>query len=82
MPIYEYYCLKCNTRFEQLRPINRAGEGINCPSCNTLAKRTPTTFSARTARGDRGPSGSVIMRGIGNNRLKSQDSAKPASDSD
>ena len=26
MPIYEYYCRRCNAKFEQLRPITAAAE--------------------------------------------------------
>ncbi len=40
MPLYEYYCSKCTTKFDALRPINQADAAIKCEHCD----------SARTAR--------------------------------
>lgn len=33
MPIYEYICLDCKTRFDALRPIKDADAPIPCQSC-------------------------------------------------
>jgi putative FmdB family regulatory protein len=33
MPIYEYYCASCDSRFEKLRPISAAGQSQPCPTC-------------------------------------------------
>ena len=30
MPLYEYYCRNCATKFTQLRPISAAGEPSEC----------------------------------------------------
>ena len=30
MPLYEYYCSKCSTKFDALRPINQADAPIKC----------------------------------------------------
>ena len=30
MPLYEYYCRSCATKFTQLRPISAAGEASAC----------------------------------------------------
>jgi putative FmdB family regulatory protein len=32
MPLYEFYCRKCNEKFTQLRPIATAGEPSKCDS--------------------------------------------------
>ena len=81
MPIYEYYCPKCNSKFEQLRPMSQANEGVKCPYCNGQAERILTTFSCRTPTGKRGPSGSVIMRSIGGNSRGNRSSANCSSGS-
>ena len=39
MPIYEYYCRPCNTKFEMLRPIGRADEEANCPDGHSGSER-------------------------------------------
>jgi putative FmdB family regulatory protein len=47
MPIYEYQCQDCNTRFEKL--VRRASETaeLNCPSCGQKHIRQQySTFSA------------------------------------
>jgi len=47
MPIYEYQCQDCNTKFEKL--IRRAAEAadVNCPSCGEKrVSQQYSTFSA------------------------------------
>ncbi len=34
MPVYEYFCRTCNTRYDKLRPMRDADEPVNCPTCN------------------------------------------------
>lgn len=33
MPIYEYFCADCRTKFEALRPMAQADEKIACETC-------------------------------------------------
>ncbi|MFQ6041392.1 MAG: zinc ribbon domain-containing protein [Candidatus Poribacteria bacterium] len=33
MPIYEYQCKECNSKFEVLQSINATNEGLICPKC-------------------------------------------------
>ena len=33
MPIYEYFCVDCRTKFEALRPMARADDAIACEAC-------------------------------------------------
>ena len=33
MPLYEYYCADCQTKFETLRPMSKADEPIQCKQC-------------------------------------------------
>jgi len=47
MPIYEYQCQDCNTKFEKL--VRRAAEAadVNCPSCGKpRVSQQYSTFSA------------------------------------
>jgi putative FmdB family regulatory protein len=47
MPLYEYRCDNCQTRFEVLRPINQSGSPVTCPTCAELgARRLISTFAA------------------------------------
>jgi putative FmdB family regulatory protein len=50
MPIYEYQCQDCNTRFEKL--VRRASETaeLNCPSCGQKhVSQQYSTFSAHAS---------------------------------
>ena len=46
MPVYEYFCPICNSKFELLRPVNRAGEKVSCPQCQGEAQRVFSPFIA------------------------------------
>ncbi len=59
MPIYEYVCKDCGTRFEMLRSIKDADSIIPCKSCQSnQTQRALSVFFAQ--------SGSQII--AGNNR--------------
>jgi putative FmdB family regulatory protein len=36
MPLYEYYCAECRTKFEALRPMGKADEKIECEHCQSM----------------------------------------------
>jgi putative FmdB family regulatory protein len=44
MPIYEYICSKCDQKFELLKSMSQAGEGVSCPSCGGKAERVLSRF--------------------------------------
>jgi putative FmdB family regulatory protein len=46
MPLYEYYCPKCTSKFELLRPMSRADEGATCPRGHNGGTRTLSVFAA------------------------------------
>lgn len=51
MPLYEYYCLKCDGVFEAMRSIRQSSEPSPCPQCAAEGNRImPTSFSAFTYR--------------------------------
>jgi putative FmdB family regulatory protein len=43
MPIYEYYCSGCRTKFDALRPMSEADAPIKCEHC--ASKKTARTLS-------------------------------------
>ena len=46
MPMYEYYCPDCHTKFEALRPMSQADEAIACKQCDSdRATRTLSLFA-------------------------------------
>ncbi|MCL6518502.1 MAG: zinc ribbon domain-containing protein [Armatimonadetes bacterium] len=56
MPIYEFKCQNCGTRFEKLCNINSAASGINCPNCG--ASEVRRLISAFYSHGSSSPSSS------------------------
>lgn len=51
MPIYEYRCARCNSKFELLRSLSQASQGAECPCCHSPAERVLSTFRALTKDG-------------------------------
>ena len=57
MPIYEFECSECGSRFEKLRGISAGTDGVDCPDCgNGNVKRLMSMFSSRSAGSDGGGS--------------------------
>ena len=56
MPIYEFYCEKCNTVFNFFSRSVNTTKTPACPKCGTTLKRKLSIF-ARVTRGDHEPSG-------------------------
>ena len=46
MPLYEYYCRRCEARFELLRSMSRSEEPATCPSGHEGAERTLSVFAS------------------------------------
>jgi putative FmdB family regulatory protein len=47
MPLYEYECPDCDTRFDALRAMSKADAPITCPKCDGKhAHRAISLFSA------------------------------------
>ncbi len=36
MPLYEYYCADCKTKFDALRPMSKADVAIQCKNCESM----------------------------------------------
>jgi len=48
MPIYEYVCADCDTKFEKIRPVSCATEPSPCPICTKDADRVLSRFACFT----------------------------------
>lgn len=52
MPLYEYVCLDCRSRFEILRPMREADQPIQCEQCaSEHTSRCLTVFYAHGSSG-------------------------------
>jgi len=58
MPVYEYYCRTCNTKFEKLQPMSASADPAECPSGHEGALRTLSLVAA-IGHDDDGPSMSM-----------------------
>ncbi len=54
MPLYEYYCQKCGSRFELLRPLSRITEPASCPEGHPGGERVLSRFAALSKASDGG----------------------------
>ncbi|NJK78849.1 MAG: zinc ribbon domain-containing protein [Chloroflexaceae bacterium] len=52
MPMYEYQCEQCNTRFELLRPLSQADADAVCVACSNQHVRRALSLFATFARTD------------------------------
>lgn len=55
MPLYEYYCPKCASKYELLRPMGRSDEPGTCPKGHGSSARKLSVFAAVSKGG--GPAG-------------------------
>ncbi len=55
MPLYEYHCPTCDTRFELLVPMSRSSAAAMCPAGHPGAPRVVSVFATHT----KGENGSV-----------------------
>ena len=52
MPLYEYRCSDCNTKFEVLHKSIVNLNGVACPECNSIKnKKLFSSFSASVSSG-------------------------------
>jgi putative FmdB family regulatory protein len=49
MPIYEYKCRKCGTKFEMLQRMGATNDGVSCPKCG--ASKPTKQFSVFMSSG-------------------------------
>jgi putative FmdB family regulatory protein len=52
MPLYEYLCQDCETKFETLRPMRKADDPIQCKNCESMrTSRALSLFAAHVNNG-------------------------------
>jgi putative FmdB family regulatory protein len=52
VPLYEYRCTTCGSRFEVLRRVGQGNEGVACPECGrTEVEKEFSTFAGSVAGG-------------------------------
>ncbi|MHB0868495.1 MAG: FmdB family zinc ribbon protein [Chloroflexota bacterium] len=55
VPIYEYFCPDCSTKFDKLVSLSRAHEQPLCPNCSGgNSQKLLSTFAAVRSSGDGG----------------------------
>lgn len=51
MPLYEYFCSRCDGVFEALRPMSASADSVPCIQCDRDSERImPSSFAAFTLR--------------------------------
>ncbi|MCU0822737.1 MAG: zinc ribbon domain-containing protein [Spirochaetes bacterium] len=49
MPLYEYECVKCGTRFEKIHGADKTPDDLECPKCKERKpKRLLSLFSSKS----------------------------------
>jgi putative FmdB family regulatory protein len=52
MPMYEYGCLACDSRFDRLRRMDQDDSGVTCPRCGgAQVQRQMSVFAAHSRGG-------------------------------
>lgn len=53
MPVYEYFCPTCKSRFDLLRSMGQMQDLAQCPECDTPSRKVLSVFAAvsRNAEG-------------------------------
>jgi putative FmdB family regulatory protein len=55
VPLYEYRCRTCGSRFEVLRRVGQDASGLVCPDCGrTEVEKEHSTFAGSVAGGGSG----------------------------
>ena len=48
MPIYEYYCAKCDAEWESIRPVSKSDDPAPCQTCGEPGQRQLSNFAFKS----------------------------------
>jgi putative FmdB family regulatory protein len=65
MPLYEYHCDNCNTRFEMRRAMQDSDASTTCPECRSSSVRRQISFEFAMSRGEATPRPNRIQAAAG-----------------
>jgi len=65
MPIYEYCCADCGTKFSKLRPMSKADAPIACTNCQSTNTSRALSLFAAVSKGSSGESRTIAGSGCG-----------------
>lgn len=57
MPIYEYYCPKCQKGFGLMRRVSKMNKPAFCPMCHEKVERLVSAYASEPVSGQHMPSG-------------------------
>jgi putative FmdB family regulatory protein len=63
VPLYEYRCTTCDSRFEVLRRVGQGSEGLACPACGQDEVEKEFSTFAGSVVGGAGSGGSCSPSG-------------------
>lgn len=72
MPIYEYYCSKCDKEFQLKRLIAELKAPAHCPKCGEEGSRLVTAFSSKVGLHLKTPSNSVYRENSAQKNTKAK----------
>jgi putative FmdB family regulatory protein len=60
VPLYEYHCAGCGSRFEVLQRVGQGADGLECPACGASdVEKEYSTFSGSVTGGVMAGSGAA-----------------------
>ena len=65
MPIYEYQCVDCRTKFERLRPMSLANAPAPCVHCGSVHTSRTLSLFAAVSKGSDGDARAINGTGGG-----------------
>ncbi len=63
MPIYEYVCSGCGSKFELMRPLSESDKEASCPHCHKGAERKFSAFAC-FSKSDSGLTSTIAGAGV------------------